>query len=89
MEPTGKGTVSAVWHYPFKSMRGEELEAAEITDRGLLGDRVYAMIDVETGRVVSQESPEVGESLRSSRHSWSRHRVPVRCRRPRSHSPTG
>jgi hypothetical protein len=33
-------------------MRGERLEQAKLTERGLVGDRVYALIDAETGKVV-------------------------------------
>ena len=38
-------------------MRGEELDAAEITDRGLLGDRAYALMDPASGKVVSAKNP--------------------------------
>jgi uncharacterized protein YcbX len=51
------GSVAALWRYPVKSMRGEELESAEVTGRGLLGDRAYALVDVETGKVVSAKNP--------------------------------
>jgi hypothetical protein len=37
-------------------MRGEQLERAELTERGLLGDRAYALIDADTGKVVSAKS---------------------------------
>jgi uncharacterized protein YcbX len=51
------GSIAAIWRYPVKSMRGEELDEAEITERGLFGDRSYALIDVETGKVVSAKNP--------------------------------
>jgi len=38
-------------------MRGEELDSADVADRGLVGDRAYAMIDAETGKVVSAKNP--------------------------------
>ncbi len=47
------GTVTAVWRYPVKSMCGEEVAGADITARGVLGDRCYALLDPATGRVVS------------------------------------
>ncbi len=56
-DTTRQGTIAALWRYPIKSMRGEELDEGEITDRGLLGDRSYALIDVETGKVVSAKNP--------------------------------
>jgi hypothetical protein len=36
------GSVVGLWRYPVKSMMGEELNAAEVTDRGLVGDRQFA-----------------------------------------------
>jgi uncharacterized protein YcbX len=38
-------------------MMGEELNAARVTERGLFGDRSYALIDPTTGRVVSAKNP--------------------------------
>lgn len=51
------GSVVSLWRYPVKSMMGEELNAAELTDRGLLGDRVYALRDPSNGKVVSAKNP--------------------------------
>ena len=55
---TGKvvGSVARLWRFPVKSMRGERLDQTEITERGLCGDRAYALIDADTGRVVSAKS---------------------------------
>ena len=50
------GSVAGLWRFPVKSMRGERLEHAELTGRGLVGDRAYALIDVDTGKVVSAKS---------------------------------
>jgi uncharacterized protein YcbX len=44
-------------------MRGERLEAAELTERGLVGDRAYALIDAETGKVVSAKSVKLFPDL--------------------------
>jgi hypothetical protein len=38
-------------------MMGEELNAAEVTDRGLVGDRVYALRDPSNGKIVSAKNP--------------------------------
>jgi len=54
-EPIGR--VVGLHRYPVKSMRGEDLEAVEVTPGGLLGDRAYALIDCETGHVVSAKRP--------------------------------
>lgn len=51
------GLVATLHRYPVKSMMGEELEAAEVTRMGLFGDRVYALCDTETGKVVSAKNP--------------------------------
>src|SRR5207247_5236456 len=45
------GSVVGLWRYPVKSMMGEELNAAEVTDRGLVGDRQFAVVDATTGKV--------------------------------------
>ena len=39
------GSVVSLRRYPVKSMMGEELNAVDVTDRGLLGDRAYALLD--------------------------------------------
>jgi uncharacterized protein len=52
-----RGKIVAIWRYPVKSMMGEELNATEVTERGLLGDRAYALIDAETGKVASAKNP--------------------------------
>jgi len=50
------GAVAGLWRFPVKSMRGERLQQADLTERGLLGDRAYALVDQETGKVVSAKS---------------------------------
>jgi uncharacterized protein len=51
------GTVVSLLRYPVKSMMGEELNAAEVDDRGLLGDRAYAVLDRSDGKVASAKNP--------------------------------
>jgi MOSC domain-containing protein len=51
------GVVQQLRRYPIKSMLGEVVPVATLTARGLLGDRVGAVIDDETGRVVSVKYP--------------------------------
>jgi hypothetical protein len=50
------GSVAGLWRFPVKSMRGERVDEAELTADGFLGDRAYALIDVDTGKVVSAKS---------------------------------
>jgi uncharacterized protein YcbX len=51
------GKVVSIWRYPVKSMIGEELNSSYVTERGLIGDRVYALIDQQTGKVASAKNP--------------------------------
>jgi uncharacterized protein len=51
------GSVVSLWRYPVKSMMGEELNASTVTERGLLGDRAYALFDPSTGKVASAKNP--------------------------------
>ncbi len=52
-----RGSVVSLWRYPVKSMMGEELNATEVTERGLLGDRAYALVDSSDGKVASAKNP--------------------------------
>jgi uncharacterized protein YcbX len=51
------GSVVALWRYPVKSMMGEELNSSQVTDRGLLGDRQFAVLDRSTGKVGGVKNP--------------------------------
>src|SRR5215510_3803544 len=53
------GSVARLWRFPVKSMGGEQLDGVELTKRGVLGDRAYALIDKDTGKVVSAKSTRV------------------------------
>ncbi len=54
---TVAGSVVSLWRYPVKSMMGEELNAADVTERGLLGDRAYALVDASDGKLASAKNP--------------------------------
>ncbi len=59
--PSGQaqvGSVAALWRYPVKSMMGEELNSSAVTDRGLLGDRQFAVVDRATGKVAGAKNPK-------------------------------
>jgi uncharacterized protein len=51
------GSVVSLWRYPVKSMMGEELNATEVTERGLLGDRAYALVDSSDGKAATAKNP--------------------------------
>src|SRR4028118_315439 len=57
------GAVAGLWRFPVKSMRGERLEQTELTEHGLVGDRAYALIDADTGKVVSAKSTRLFPDL--------------------------
>src|SRR5215468_12692446 len=57
------GRVVALWRYPVKSMQGEALNRALLGERGILGDRALALLDVETGKVASAKSPRMWPNL--------------------------
>ena len=63
--PTSKilGSISSLWRFPVKSMGGEQLTEVEVTERGVLGDRAYALIDMDTGKVVSAKSVKLFPNL--------------------------
>jgi uncharacterized protein YcbX len=48
---------------PVKSILGEELNSSNVSERGLVGDRTYAIIDKETGKVASAKNPRKWEKL--------------------------
>jgi uncharacterized protein len=64
------GTIRAMWRFPVKSMLGEELEAVELNEGGIVGDRVYAIRDRETGKVASAKHPKLWPNLLSCRAAF-------------------
>jgi len=64
------GGVKALWRFPVKSMGGEKLEAADVTETGLVGDRAYALVDQETGKVMSGKNPRLGSNLLGCRAAF-------------------
>ena len=64
------GAVKALWRFPVKSMRGEKVDVSDLTEGGLVGDRAYALVDAETGKVLSGKSPRLGPSLLGCRAAF-------------------
>src|SRR5205085_9753845 len=58
MSESPAGTVSALRRHAGKSMLGEVLDSVSVGPRGLPGDRAYALIDDETGKVISVKRPK-------------------------------
>ena len=59
----GVPTVEAVYRYPVKSMLGAPVEQAELRASGVLGDRGWALLDRQTGKVASAKQPRLWRSL--------------------------
>jgi uncharacterized protein YcbX len=53
MAKTQIGTLAAIWRHPVKSMLGEQLAEVEITERGAVGDRAWALRETATRRIAS------------------------------------
>lgn len=45
--------IGQIWRYPVKSLRGEQLDRSVVTERGLLGDRLWAVVDTVSGGIGS------------------------------------
>jgi uncharacterized protein YcbX len=64
------GTVEALWRFPVKSMLGEELDAADLSQRGVVGDRAYALVDKQTGKVASAKHAKLWPDLLKCRATF-------------------
>jgi uncharacterized protein len=56
--PATTRSVVSLWRYPVKSMLGEELNAADVTEHGIVGDRQFAVVDKTTGKVAGAKNPQ-------------------------------
>ena len=63
MSKEAAGTIVSLWQYPVKSMLGEELNAADLSERGVVGDRAYALVDRADGKVGSAKNPRKWSAL--------------------------
>ncbi|WP_046179300.1 MOSC domain-containing protein [Domibacillus tundrae] len=50
-------TIASLWRYPVKSMIGEEINACDLTEKGLLGDRAFGVIDLSSGKLANAKNP--------------------------------
>lgn len=65
------GTASRLRRYAVKSMQGEDLEEASVTEGGVVGDRAFALIERETGKVASAKFPRKWRELIQFRAAYS------------------
>jgi uncharacterized protein YcbX len=52
-------------------MLGEEVDAVDVSDGGVVGDRVYALTDRETGKVVSAKHPKLWPNMLACRATFA------------------
>jgi len=64
------GSVVSLWRYPVKSMMGEELNACEVSERGVAGDRAFALLDAADGKVASAKNPRKWAKLFDCRAAY-------------------
>jgi MOSC domain-containing protein len=64
------GTIRTLWRFPVKSMLGEELDAVDLGESGVVGDRVYAVRDRETGKIASAKHPKLWPNLFACRAAF-------------------
>jgi uncharacterized protein len=57
------GTVAELVRYPVKSMQGQAVERTSVSARGMEADRVWAVRDLETGKVASAKQPDRWRTL--------------------------
>lgn len=64
------GAITALWRFPVKSMLGEQLDAVDVTEGGIAGDRAYAIVDSQTGKVASAKHPKLWPDLLACRAAF-------------------
>lgn len=52
--------VTEIWRYPVKSMQGQRLDAAGVSELGIHGDRQWALVDLDSGlTLTARRAPEL------------------------------
>ena len=69
--------VASLHRYPVKSMLGEDLASLDLDTHGVIGDRVYALVDAEHGRVATAKQPRHWRALLRCRAAGSGPQVQV------------
>jgi len=62
--------VSGLHRYPVKSMQGESVDRVEVTERGVHGDRAFALLDVESSQIASCHHPDKWGQLLQCAAQW-------------------
>lgn len=56
------GVIAHLNRFPVKSMQGDSPEAVDLDDDGIVGDRIWALRDVATDKLVSAKRPRLWRS---------------------------
>lgn len=67
---TEVGRVAEIWRHPVKSMLGERRESVLVGATGVMGDRSFALVDRETGKVASSKNPRRWPNLFAFRSTY-------------------
>lgn len=52
--------IAELWRYPVKSLQGERVASAAVSEIGVQGDRRWALVDVATGKAITgRRAPEL------------------------------
>ncbi len=65
------GALAHLWRFPVKSMLGEQLDEGSLTERGLFGDRAYALVETNTGKVVSAKNVKAYPNIFACRAAYA------------------
>ena len=57
------GSLATLWRFPVKSMLGEAVDRADVTESGLVGDRAYGLVERVSGKVVSAKNVKAYPAL--------------------------
>lgn len=60
------GKIREIWRYPVKSLGGDTLESVFVNEHGIAGDRGWALLDRDTGDIVSAKKLPSLLNLRAS-----------------------
>lgn len=66
----GSGTIAEIWRYPVKSMAGERVSTVLVWKKGLAGDRSFALVDRETGNMVSAKDYRRWPGILNFQATW-------------------
>jgi uncharacterized protein len=74
---TKLGTIAAINRYPVKSMQGEAPDQVELDADGIVGDRTWALRDVESDKLVSAKRPRLWRAMLDCRATGTGSEVTV------------